>query len=51
MATAYQDRFIRLAKDYEAKGVAVVAISVSREGADSLEKMKASVPYLRKLQV
>ncbi len=56
VATAYQDRFARLTKDYEAKGVAVVAISVSRDTADSLEKMRArakekaySFPYLQDL--
>jgi peroxiredoxin len=54
VATGYQDRFVRLAKDYEGKGVAVVAISVSRDPGDSLEKMKArarekgyNFPYLQ----
>lgn len=54
VAAGYEERFIRLTKDFEAKGAAVVAINVSREPADSLEKMKArarergfNFPYLQ----
>src|SRR5262245_9934037 len=56
VATAYQARFARLARDYQGRGVAIVAISVSRQADDSLEKMKARAkeqgyrfPYLQDL--
>jgi peroxiredoxin len=56
VATAYQPRLVRLTKDYAARGVAIVAISVSRDGADTLKKMKARAkeegypfPYLQDL--
>ena len=40
VATAYQDRLIALQKDYQEKGVQVVAICVSKGAADDLEAMK-----------
>jgi len=52
VATMYEERVIELAKKYE-KQVQVVAISVSHNGADTMEKMKKraaekkfSFPYL-----
>src|SRR5438067_2146838 len=38
VASGYEDRLIRLTKDYDAKGVAVAAISVSLQPTDGLEK-------------
>jgi len=53
VATAYEDRLIALAKYYRDKGVAFVAISVSLDPSDDLEKMKVrarekvyNFPYL-----
>lgn len=40
VATAYQDRLIALQKDYQEKGVQVVAICVSKGEADDLAAMK-----------
>jgi peroxiredoxin len=40
VATAYQDRLIAIQKDYEAKGVQVIAICVSKGSADDLSAMK-----------
>jgi len=40
VATMYEDRFIQFVRDYESKGVAFVAISVSRLPSDGLDKMK-----------
>lgn len=40
VAVIYEDRLIALQKDYQAKGVQVVAINVNEGSADSLEKMK-----------
>jgi len=53
VAQLYEDRLIQLQKDYEAKGVKLIAISVSKVQGDGLEDMKAKVeergfnfPYL-----
>ena len=53
VATAYEDRLIQLQKDYEAKGVQVVAVNVNNVAADKLDAMKArakqkgfNFPYL-----
>ena len=40
VAAAYENRLIQFLKDYQDKGVQVVAISVSKRPADSLDKMK-----------
>ena len=40
VAMAYEDRLVKLAKDYEAKGVRVVAINVNNLDEDKLDKMK-----------
>ncbi len=40
VAVQYEDRIIALQKDYEEKGVQVVAINVQDNDADNLEKMK-----------
>ena len=40
VAVAYEDRLVKLAKDYEAKGVRVVAINVNNLEEDRLDKMK-----------
>ena len=40
IATAHEQRLIQLQKDYAGKGVQVVAISVSRQESDRLDKMK-----------
>ncbi len=40
VATAYEDRLVALQKDYEARGVQVVAVNVNNVEADRLDKMK-----------
>ncbi len=40
VATAYQDRLIALQKDYNNKGVQVIAICVNKDPADDLDAMK-----------
>ncbi len=40
VATAYEDRLVKLSKDYGAKGVQVVAINVNNLPEDKLDKMK-----------
>jgi peroxiredoxin len=40
VATAYEDRLIALQKDYQAKGVQLVAVNVNNIEADRLDKMK-----------
>jgi len=40
VAVAYEDRLVELQKDYQAKGVQVVAVNVNNIPADRLEKMK-----------
>jgi peroxiredoxin len=40
VAQAYQDRLVALQKDYQDKGVQVVAICVNKGAADDLEHMK-----------
>lgn len=40
VAQAYQDRLIKLQKDYEDKKVQVVAVNVNKNDADKLDKMK-----------
>jgi peroxiredoxin len=40
VAQAYQDRLVKLQKDYEEKGVRVVAVNVNKIDADKLDKMK-----------
>lgn len=40
VANAYEERFNAFVKDYRPKGVEFVAISVSHEPSDSLEKMR-----------
>jgi peroxiredoxin len=40
VAKAYEDRLVALQKDYQAKGVQVVAINVNTIPADRLDKMK-----------
>jgi thiol-disulfide isomerase/thioredoxin len=40
VAKAYEDRLIELQKDYEPKGVQVIAINVNNIAADRLDKMK-----------
>jgi peroxiredoxin len=54
VAKAYEERLVALQKDYQAKGVQVVAICVNQEAADSLEAMKKrsddvgfNFPYLK----
>ena len=54
IAQAYEARLKAFAEEYEKKGVALVAISVSREPEDTLPKMtehakerKLNYPYLR----
>lgn len=40
VAKAYEERLVELQKDYQAKGVQVVAINVNNLPADKLDKMK-----------
>lgn len=40
VAAAYEDRLVALQKDYQAKGVQLVAINVNNIPADRLDKMK-----------
>ncbi len=40
VAVAYQDRLVALQKDYQAKGVQVIAINVNNLAEDKLDKMK-----------
>jgi peroxiredoxin len=40
VAVVYEDRLVALQKDYEGKGVQVIAINVNNLPADKLEKMK-----------
>jgi peroxiredoxin len=40
VAQAYQDRMMKLQKDYKAKGVQIVAVNVNNIDADKLDKMK-----------
>jgi peroxiredoxin len=40
VAVAYEDRLVALQKDYQAKGVQVVAVNVNNLAADRLDKMK-----------
>jgi peroxiredoxin len=40
VAKAYEERLIQLQKDYQAKGVQIVAINVNNIDADRLDKMK-----------
>jgi peroxiredoxin len=40
VATAYQDRLVALQKDYQEKGVRVIAICVNKGEADDLDHMK-----------
>jgi peroxiredoxin len=40
VAVAYEDRLVALQKDYEAKGVQVVAVNVNNLAEDKLDKMK-----------
>jgi peroxiredoxin len=53
VAQAYQDRLLRLQKEYKAKGVQIVAVNVNNVDADKLDKMievakakKFNFPYL-----
>ncbi|MGQ9589118.1 MAG: thioredoxin family protein [Planctomycetota bacterium] len=53
VAMAYEDRLVKFAKDYEPKGVAVVAINVNNLPEDKLDQMKVrakqkgfTFPYL-----
>ena len=39
-AVDYEDRIMKIAKDYQSKGVAIVAINVNKVPEDSLDKMK-----------
>ena len=40
VAVAYEDRLVALQKDYQDKGVQVVAVNVNKLPADRLDKMK-----------
>lgn len=40
VAVAYEDRLVALQKDYQAKGVQLVAVNVNTLAADRLDKMK-----------
>ena len=40
VAQAYQDRLIALQKDYENKGVQIIAVNVNNIPDDALDKMK-----------
>ena len=40
VAAAYEDRLVALQKDYQAKGVQLVAVNVNTIAADRLDKMK-----------
>jgi len=40
VAQAYQDRLIALQKDYESKGVRLIAVNVNNIPEDKLDKMK-----------
>jgi peroxiredoxin len=40
VAVAYEDRLVQLQKDYQAKGVRLVAVNVNTLAADRLDKMK-----------
>ena len=40
VAQAYQDRLVKLQKDYKEKGVQIVAVNVNKIDADKLDKMK-----------
>ena len=40
VAVAYEDRLVALQKDYQAKGVQLVAVNVNTIAADRLDKMK-----------
>jgi peroxiredoxin len=53
IAAAYEDRLVQLQKDYQAKGVQVVAVNVNNLADDKLDKMKVrakqkgfNFPYL-----
>jgi peroxiredoxin len=53
VAVAYEDRLIALTKEYEPKGVQVIAVNVNNIDADKLDKMKVraekkefNFPYL-----
>jgi peroxiredoxin len=53
IAVAYEDRLVQLQKDYQDKGVQVVAVNVNNLAADKLDKMKVraqekgfNFPYL-----
>ena len=53
IAVAYEDRLVQLQKDYQDKGVQLVAVNVNNLDADKLDKMKArakkkdfNFPYL-----
>jgi peroxiredoxin len=53
VAAAYEDRLVQLQKDYEAKGVQVIAVNVNNLAADKLDRMKVrakekgfNFPYL-----